>query len=178
VIRARLRCRGIGPISKHSHAETVAETQAEAYDRWLVLLGAARGFRLARDRCTRQELERNQQMSRDRKGRFVTGGKPGPGRPPGSRNKLAEDFLTDLCEDWKKHGSSVIADVRSKHPAVYLRTVASLVPRDEPPAGPALLAQYEQLTNRELVDLLQEECRLLLEGSDRQRGELNAGSQR
>src|ERR1700757_5064265 len=105
--------------------------------------------------------------ARDRKGRFVTGGKPGPGRPPGCRNRLTEDFLTDLCEDWKKHGSSVIADVRSKHPAVYLRTVASLVPRDEPP-GP-VLAQYENLTNRELVDLLQEESRLLLEGSERQR---------
>jgi hypothetical protein len=101
--------------------------------------------------------------ARDRKGRFKTGGKPGPGRPPGCRNRLAEDFLTDLCEDWKKHGTEVIADVRSKYPAAYLRTVASLLPRDEP-SGPALLAQYEQLTNRELVDLLQEESRLLLEG--------------
>jgi hypothetical protein len=99
--------------------------------------------------------------ARDRNGRFLTGGKPGPGRPPGCRNRLAEDFLTDLCEDWKKHGNSVIADVRSKHPAVYLRTVASLVPRDEPPAGPALLAQYEQLTNRELVEQYLEELRLL-----------------
>ena len=70
-------------------------------------------------------------MSRDRKGRFITGGKPGPGRPPGSRNKLAEDFLADLCADWKQHGTNVIADVRKTYPAVYLRTVASLVPRDE-----------------------------------------------
>jgi hypothetical protein len=44
---------------------------------------------------------------------------------------LAEDFLADICADWKQHGTNVIADVRKTYPAVYLRTVASLVPRDE-----------------------------------------------
>ena len=39
--------------------------------------------------------------------------------------------MADLCADWKQHGTSVIADVRKTNPAVYLRTVASLVPRDE-----------------------------------------------
>jgi hypothetical protein len=97
--------------------------------------------------------------ARDRKGRFKTGGKPGPGRPPGCRNRLAEDFLADLCADWKQHGTEVIADVRKKYPAAYLRTVASLVPRDEPP-GPSL-AEYEQLTNREVVEHWLKEVRLL-----------------
>ena len=96
--------------------------------------------------------------ARDRKGRFKTGGKPGPGRPPGCRNRLAEDFLTDLCEDWKKHGSSVIADVRNKYPAAYLRTVASLLPRDEPSTVPT---SYDHLTNREFVEELLKESRLL-----------------
>src|SRR5258705_6813033 len=31
-----------------------------------------------------------------RNGRFVTGGKPGPGRAVGSRNKLTESFAVDL----------------------------------------------------------------------------------
>ena len=39
--------------------------------------------------------------------------------------------MADLCADWKQHGTNVIADVRKTYPAVYLRTVASLVPRDE-----------------------------------------------
>ena len=39
--------------------------------------------------------------------------------------------MADLCADWEQHGTNVIADVRKTYPAVYLRTVASLVPRDE-----------------------------------------------
>jgi hypothetical protein len=49
----------------------------------------------------------------------------GPGRPPGSRNRLAEIFLADLCSDWRKYGAAVVAKVRKEHPAVYLRTCPS-----------------------------------------------------
>ena len=87
-------------------------------------------------------------MSRDRDGRFKTGGKPGPGRPLGSRNKLAENFLADLCVDWTKHGAAVISKVRNANPAVYLRIVASIVPRDLP--MPTRNNEFESLTDEEL----------------------------
>ena len=66
---------------------------------------------------------------RNARGRFVTGNSGGPGRPTGSRNRLGEEFLGDLYADWAEHGASVIAEVREKSPAVYLRVVAGLVPQ-------------------------------------------------
>ena len=46
---------------------------------------------------------------------WVKGGpSPNPaGRPKGSRNKLAEDFLGDLHEAWQKRGKASIADLSS-----------------------------------------------------------------
>jgi hypothetical protein len=95
------------------------------------------------------------------------------GRPRGSRNKLAEDFLADLCADWKKHGTEVIADVRKMYPAVFLRTVASLVPRDQP--SPVQCSEFEHLSDLELLELLQEQARALVEGSDQTDGNIAPG---
>jgi hypothetical protein len=105
-------------------------------------------------------------MSRDSKGRFVTGGNGGPGRPPGSRNKLAEDFLADICADWKQHGAAVIADVRNVHPAIYLRMVASLVSREQPiPAQ----SEFSGYTYRELMATLKAE----IAAFERKNGEIS-----
>ncbi len=62
-------------------------------------------------------------------GRFVSGNSGGPGRPRGSRNRLGEEFLSELYADWTEHGASVIAEVRERNPVAYLRTVAGLVPQ-------------------------------------------------
>lgn len=57
--------------------------------------------------------------------------KPGnPGRPKGSRNKLGEAFVEALHADFDAHGAQVIADVREKDPAAYVRVVASLLPKE------------------------------------------------
>src|SRR5262245_22102880 len=57
--------------------------------------------------------------------------KPGkPGRPKGSRNKLGEEFICALAEDFAKHGPEVIAKVRQDKPEAYLKVVASLLPKD------------------------------------------------
>ncbi len=37
---------------------------------------------------------------RDERGRYVKGMAGGPARPPGSRNKLTEDFLGDVHATW------------------------------------------------------------------------------
>jgi hypothetical protein len=80
---------------------------------------------------------------------------------PGSRNRLAEDFLADLCADWAQHGVAVIAKVRREHPAVYLRTVASLIPRELPPPAQD---EYAHLTDEQLAQLLIELGQQVLAG--------------
>ena len=68
-------------------------------------------------------------IERDTKGRFLTGGRPGPGRAKGSRNKLATDFLDAFADDFEKHGAAVIAQVRVEKPDVWLKIAADLLPK-------------------------------------------------
>lgn len=63
-------------------------------------------------------------------GRFLPGNSGFSGRPKGSRNKLGEAFLTDMYADWQEHGAKVIESVRADKPDVYLKVVASILPRD------------------------------------------------
>ena len=65
---------------------------------------------------------------RDKKtGRFLTGNNGG-GRPKGSRNRLASEFIDALANDFSEHGASAIEKVRREKPDVYLRVVASILP--------------------------------------------------
>ena len=50
------------------------------------------------------------------------------GRPKGSRNKLTQDFVAAMCEDFRLNGAAVVEAVRSEKPDVYLRVIAGLVP--------------------------------------------------
>ena len=52
------------------------------------------------------------------------------GRPKGSRQKLANDFVQALAEDFDKHGKAAISTVREEDPGKYLDIVSKLVPRD------------------------------------------------
>lgn len=57
--------------------------------------------------------------------------KPGnPGRPKGSRNKLGEDFIAALHDDFQAHGKAAIVKVRDEKPDQYLKVIASIVPKD------------------------------------------------
>jgi hypothetical protein len=60
---------------------------------------------------------------------FKPGCAPGPGRPPGARNRLTEVALAALGADFAEHGPAVIEEVRKTKPHVYLQVVASLLPR-------------------------------------------------
>lgn len=62
--------------------------------------------------------------------KFEKGWKGGPGRPQGSRNKLAEKFLTVLYDDFNEHGEEAIQRVRENDPSTYVRTVASVIPKE------------------------------------------------
>jgi hypothetical protein len=69
-------------------------------------------------------------MTHDRGGRFVNGGKAGPGRPVGSRNKLSEQFLLDLRDVWNRRGIEVLERCADEDPAALLRAISGLLPRD------------------------------------------------
>jgi hypothetical protein len=67
---------------------------------------------------------------RDRSGRFLTGNKAGPGRPLGSRNKLAQRFLEDVFKQWKKHGVEVLERVIHDDPTAFMKVVATILPKE------------------------------------------------
>jgi hypothetical protein len=67
---------------------------------------------------------------RDRGGRFVIGGKAGPGRPPGARSKLGEAFLEDLRQAWNEHGAGALQICALEDPGAFCKIIAGLLPRD------------------------------------------------
>jgi hypothetical protein len=52
-----------------------------------------------------------------------------PGRPKGTRNKLAETFFDALTRDFEAHGASAIVGARAESPLGYLKVVASVIPQ-------------------------------------------------
>jgi hypothetical protein len=67
-------------------------------------------------------------------------GNPG-GRPKGARNKLDEEFLAELYNDFEVNGKAAIERVREEDPAAYLRVIVSVLPKElkidrRPHAGP------------------------------------------
>jgi hypothetical protein len=66
---------------------------------------------------------------RDRGGRFVKGGIPGPGRPRGARSALSETFLRDLAECWQTHGKTALEQCAITEPSMFCRIVSTLLPK-------------------------------------------------
>jgi hypothetical protein len=67
--------------------------------------------------------------AQDARGRFISGNSGG-GRPRGARNKLGEQFIEALFDDWQKYGATTIERVREQKPDQYLKVIASILPRD------------------------------------------------
>jgi hypothetical protein len=78
---------------------------------------------------------------------FVPGGRPGPGRRKGSRNRLGEAFVADLLADWQEFGPAAITAVRRNRPADYLKVIASILPKDLH----IKTGVYDDLTDADLV---------------------------
>lgn len=68
------------------------------------------------------------------------------GRPKGSRGKLTEAFLAALAQDFNENGIEAIAAAREKDPMGYVKTVASLCPRELDIKTP-----LQELTDDEVV---------------------------
>jgi hypothetical protein len=75
----------------------------------------------------------NPDASRSRRdpqtGRFLTGNSGG-GRPKGSRNKLAGEFIDALYAEFQTSGPDAIKRVAEKEPAKFLRLIAELMPKE------------------------------------------------
>jgi len=52
------------------------------------------------------------------------------GRAKGSRNKLGEDFLTDLLEVWGEKGKACIEATAANHPEKLVSIVAGILPKE------------------------------------------------
>ena len=52
------------------------------------------------------------------------------GRPKGSRNKLAENFLADAYQQWQLHGSTALETMAKTEPAKFCQMVANLLPKE------------------------------------------------
>ena len=76
-------------------------------------------------------------------GRFLTGN-IGGGRSKGSRNKLGEDFIKALHDDFEQHGIDAIAQVRQERPQDYIKVIAGLLPKE------IRLTDERELTDEEL----------------------------
>ena len=73
------------------------------------------------------------------------------GRPIGSRNKLNEKFILALHDDFAKHGPAVIAEVRETRPEIYLKVIASILPRELHFKSESV---FEGMTNEQLDEAL------------------------
>jgi hypothetical protein len=78
---------------------------------------------------------------------FLPGNNANPaGRPKGSRNKIAGDFIAELSAKFDKHGPAVIDRLIEENPAKFLQLVADLVPKEyelKHDAGDAFLQLWQ-----------------------------------
>jgi hypothetical protein len=69
-------------------------------------------------------------IERNKNGTFVAGHRGGPGRPVGSRNRLAESFLADLQREWARSGKKALERTATDDPVAFTKIVAGLMPRE------------------------------------------------
>ncbi len=98
-------------------------------------------------------MSRDKQLDgRDSKtGQFIKGYKGGPGRKPGSRNAISEDFLRSLHAEWQRSGDAALADVAKNRPDIFCRIVAGLLPR-EVDIDQALTVNVKMLAERNFAE--------------------------
>ena len=69
-------------------------------------------------------------IERAKNGTFAPGHRGGPGRPVGSRNRLAESFLADLQREWARSGKKALERTATDDPVAFTKIVAGLMPRE------------------------------------------------
>ncbi len=103
---------------------------------------------------------------RDDRGRFTVGN-PGGGRRKGSRNKLAHNFVAELDRAFAVNGRNVIKRLVDENPAVFLRLVASLLPKEMS----VMSNRFEEMSDDDLqryIDEVERSIEALAGPKDRQ----------
>jgi hypothetical protein len=80
------------------------------------------------------------------------------GRPKGARNKLTEDFLQAVAEDFEKHGKEALKTVREEDPSTYLRVVAQIIPKETDltvKGDDAFVALWQKVSSGALAELIE-----------------------
>ena len=72
-------------------------------------------------------------------------GNPG-GKPKNSRNRLQGAFLRELAADFDQFGKTALQVMRVEDPSGYIRTIASLMPKEL-----EVIRQFEDLTDEQLA---------------------------
>ena len=67
-------------------------------------------------------------------GRKATQFKPGQvgnpaGRPKGSRNRLQEAFVAEMCAAFEEDGGAAIRKVRDQDPGTFMKVIAQILPK-------------------------------------------------
>ena len=52
------------------------------------------------------------------------------GRPLGSRNRLADDFITDVYNLWKTQGKEILQRTAEKNPEVVVKLIGQMIPKE------------------------------------------------
>jgi hypothetical protein len=71
------------------------------------------------------------------------------GRPKGSRNKLGEDFLSDVYQLWQQHGRKALETMATSEPSKLCQMVAGPLPKE-------MLIQDESINIREIRHVIVE----------------------
>jgi hypothetical protein len=61
---------------------------------------------------------------------FKPGNSASPGRPKGSKSKLATNFVDALYEDFQKNGAEAIVKCRETNVTGYLNVIVKIIPQD------------------------------------------------
>lgn len=73
---------------------------------------------------------------------FAVGQSGNPlGRRKGSRNKISQAFVDEMCASFEEHGRDTIERVRKQHPVEYLKIAAGLIPKSFDPKPDAPLEE-------------------------------------
>jgi Family of unknown function (DUF5681) len=76
------------------------------------------------------------------------------GRPPGSRNKLTEDFFRDLCDAWQAFGKPALTTAAFLHPLEFVRVVAGLMPKEM--QATVTTVHLERMSDDQLLEVIRQ----------------------